>query len=81
MVNPEKRFKAGACIASVFAKEIGRANDTVVFHNVTLQRVYKGADGQFQYATSFHVGDLPKAIFVLGRAYAYLLNDSREESG
>ena len=70
--QPEKKFKAGSCTASVFVNEIeGREGKTRI-KSVTLQRTYLDKDGKFHNTASFKEQDLPKAILVLNKAYEYL---------
>ena len=76
MGEVEKRFKAGACAATVFANEQAEGKD--VLRSVSLQRVYKDREANFKYTTSFHVRDVPKAILVLCRAYAHLALEERD---
>ena len=52
MSQPEKRFKAGACTASIFANEVLTTDGKVVVKNVVLQRIYKNKDGNFQHNAS-----------------------------
>ena len=72
MVQPEKRFKVGACTASIFANEVNTAEGTKNLRSVSLQRTYKDKDGKFQHTTSFKVHDIPKAVLALNKAYEYL---------
>lgn len=41
MAQPEKKFKVGACTASVFANSIETRNGKAVVKSVSLQRAYK----------------------------------------
>ena len=38
----------------------------------TVERVYKGSDGAWKSTGSLDANDVPKAILVLSRAYAYM---------
>lgn len=71
MGDVEKRFKAGACVATVFVNDPGHGREAR--RSVSLQRVYKDADGVFRFASSLWARDVPKAILVLCRAYAHLV--------
>lgn len=73
MAQPEKRFKVGACTASVFVNEINTQNGKASIKSVNLQRVYKDKEGNFQHATSFGANDIPKAVLALSKAYEYLV--------
>ena len=78
MGQPEKRFKVGACTASVFVNEVATGTGAARIASVSLQRTYKDADGAFQRATSFKVNDLPKAMLALHKAYDYLVSDEED---
>ena len=73
MSQPEKRFKAGACTASIFANEVQTTDGPKPVKNVVLQRTYKDKDGNFQHAASFSAADIPKAQLVLQKAFEYLV--------
>ena len=77
MTQPEKKFKVGACTASVFVNEISTANGKAIIKNVVLQRTYKDKEGNFQNTTSLRIDDIPKAILALHKAYDYLVSDEK----
>ena len=79
MAQPEKRFKVGACTASVFVNEVSTANGKAAIKNVTLQKAYKDKQGNFQHSTSFRANDIPKAVLALSKAYEYLMLDEQAE--
>ncbi|MDA2934717.1 hypothetical protein MYX82_10300 [Acidobacteria bacterium AH-259-D05] len=78
MVQPEKRFKVGACTASIFVNEVNTAEGTKNLRSVSLQRTYKDKEGNFQHTTSLKVNDIPKAVLALKKAYEYLTVDEAE---
>ncbi|MDA2933457.1 hypothetical protein MYX82_03850 [Acidobacteria bacterium AH-259-D05] len=78
MVQPEKKFKVGACTASIFANEVNTAEGTKNLRSVSLQRIYKDKEGNFQHTTNFKANDIPKAVLALSKAYEYLTVDERE---
>ena len=75
MAKPEKVFKVGGCTASVFENGTNGPDGTTPFKSVTLQRMYKDKDGNFQYTSSFKLNDIPKAALALEKAYDYLLTE------
>lgn len=79
MTQPEKRFKVGACSASVFANQVNSANGPGVMKSVALQRTYKDKEGNFQHTTSFNANDIPKAVLALIKAYDYMTSDNRAD--
>ena len=78
MAKPEKVFKVGGCTASVFENQMNGMNGPAgtTFKSVTLQRMYKDKDGNFQYTSSFKLNDIPKATLALEKAYDYLLSET-----
>ena len=72
MAQPEKKFKVGACTASVFVNEVKTDDGPVPIKSVSLQRAYKDKNGEFQHTTSFKANDIPKAVLALNKAFEYL---------
>lgn len=79
MAQPEKRFKVGACTASIFVNEVAGRNGVGILKSVSLQRAYKDKSGNFQHTTSFKANDIPKAILALSKAYDYLVSNEEAE--
>ncbi len=77
-MGPEKRFKVGACTASVFANKVQTENGEVALKSVSLQRAYKDKNGEFQHTNSFKRDDIPKAVLALIKAYDYLNSEGAE---
>ena len=80
MVQPEKKFKAGAVTASVFANEIETRSGKASVKSVSLQRAYKDRDGNFQNTASLRANDIQKAVLVLGKAYEYLVMGEEQDA-
>ena len=78
-MQPEKKFKVGACSASIFANEIQAGNGKAVMKSVSLQRTYKDKNGEFQNTSSFGLNDIPKAMLAFSKAYEYLAMSERAE--
>ena len=79
MTQPEKRFKVGACTASVFVNAVNSSNGKTEIKSVSLQRTYKDKEGNFQHTTNFNANDMPKAVLALIKAYDYMTSDNRAE--
>lgn len=77
-MQPEKKFKVGACIASVFKNEVETMTGKRVVKRVILKRVYKDREG-FKYATGLRPEDVSNAITVLQQAEDYLAGDGSGE--
>jgi hypothetical protein len=70
---PERKFKAGAITATVWANDrIGKSGETINMSTVALERTYKDREGQWKRTGSMTLNDLPKAALVLSKAYEYL---------
>jgi hypothetical protein len=77
-MQPEKKFRAGAIEASVWANEIEKEGVKRTVHNVNIQKNYK--DGEAWKQTSqFSVNDLPKVQLVASEAYKYLALKDTEQ--
>ncbi len=73
MAQPEKKFKVGACTASVFVNEVQTSDGPTTMKSVSLQRAYQDKKtGDFKHTTSFKKDDIPKAILAVNKAYEYL---------
>ena len=79
MAQPEKKFKVGACTASVFVNEVATENGKTAMRSVSLQKTYKDKEGNFQHSSSFRANELPKAILALTKAYEYLVSDDQPD--
>lgn len=73
--NPEKKFRAGGCSATVFVNQFQTPTGMKAARNVVLERTYKDQDGQFQTSKSFSMNDIPKAILALQQAYQYIVEN------
>jgi len=75
-----KRFKCGACEASVFENEIDtRDGRRVKVKNAVLQKRYKDKNGEWSSTNSFDVNDIPKALLALNDAYRFIVVDDNTE--
>ena len=71
--KPEKKFRAGGVAATVWKNETLDDNGMPrEFHSISFEKGYKDKSGTWKSTNSLHVGDLPKAIVVLSKAYEYL---------
>ncbi len=78
MVKPEKKFKVGACSASIFVNEIETGVGIISVKNVSLQKTFKNKEGDFQSNSTFKINDIPKAILALKKAYEYLVLENKK---
>jgi len=78
---PEKKFRAGAIVATIWSNENkNKEGEAITFKTVSFERSYKDKNEQWQTTNSLRINDLPKAQLVLAKAYEYLaLSDTSEE--
>lgn len=68
MSKPIKKFRAGAVSAAVWENQGEKGS----YATISLQRSYKDKE-EWKNTSSLRVNDLPKAMLVLNRAFAYLV--------
>ena len=81
---PLKKFRIGAISATIWENQgKSQTGEIVNYKNVSFERNYKDAKGEWQSTTALRQSDLPKAILVLNKAYEYLSfsNLAAEEQG
>lgn len=75
--KPEMKYRMGAVSASVWKRthttKDGRKFET---RQVSIDRTYKDAQGEWQTTNSYDLNDVPKAILALSRAYTHMLTKS-----
>lgn len=82
--KPVQVFRLRGISASVFANTAKADGRDVVFHKVSVQRIYRDNDGEFKSTTSFGRDDLPTVSLLVQRAWEFILdveaNRGRSES-
>lgn len=69
---PEKRFSTGAIQATVWRNNTkSKDGEAVEFRTISFDRRYKDKEGNWQSSKSLRIGDLPKAVVVLNKAFEY----------
>jgi len=81
MAGPEKRFRCGACEASIFENDISRNGQALKIKKAVFQKRYKDKNGQWQSTGSLDVNDIPKAILALSQAYSYMVSVMNKPTG
>jgi hypothetical protein len=75
--KPEMKYRVGAVCASVWKRthttKDGRKFET---RQVSLDRTYKDAQGEWQTTNNYDLNDVPKAILALTRAYDHMATNS-----
>ncbi|MCL4215943.1 MAG: hypothetical protein KJ052_02910 [Candidatus Hydrogenedentes bacterium] len=77
--KPEMKVKVGAVSASVW-KRTHTTKDGRKFESrqVSLDRTYKDAKGEWKSTNNYDINDVPKAILALSRAYEHIATKSDE---
>lgn len=75
--QPVHEFRLGAVKAVVWANP---TKNSTVMHNVTLARIYRDTDGEWQETTSFGRDDLLVAGKVLDMAHTWIHRTEQERS-
>ena len=80
--QPDKKFKAGAVAATIWANELkDRQGKSFAVYTVSFERSYLDKDGNWKSTNSLRVNDIPKLRLVAGEAYEYLIRKGNEENG
>ena len=78
--QPLKKFRIGSISATVWENQgLNEKGEVTNFRNVSFERAYRDAKGEWQSTTGLRASDLPKAILVLNKAYEYLAFDNAKE--
>ncbi|MFW5990848.1 MAG: hypothetical protein ACOCZ6_03560 [Nanoarchaeota archaeon] len=77
--GPLKSFKAGPIRATIWENPTGK-EDSSTFKSISLDRIYKDKEGQWQKSSTLRIGDLPKASVVLNKAYEYLVTNPGQDT-
>ena len=76
---PEKKFRAGAISATIWQNEgHTREGASALFNTISFERGYKDKEGNWKSTTSLRIGDIPRAVVVLNKAYEYLILNKSE---
>ena len=79
-MRPEQKFRVGNVAATIWNNERKVDGKIKEFKTVSFEKSYKDKDNEWQSTNSLGVGDLPKAMVVIGKAYEYLSLKQLEES-
>ena len=78
--QPEKKFRAGAISATIWQNNIEKDGKLASFNSVSLERVYKDKEGNWQTTCNFRANDLPKLALVAQKAYEYVIFKASTEA-
>lgn len=78
--QPLKKIRAGAISATIWKNPVpNKLGEEGDFKTISLDRVYKDKQGQWQRTNSYRLNDLPRAMIALGKAYEYLILHEDEQ--
>ena len=77
---PEKKFRAGAVSATVWQNSVEKDGQLSSYSSVSLDRVYKDKEGNWQNTNSFRANDLPKLALVAQKAYEFVVMKASTEA-
>ena len=76
---PERKIRAGAVSATVWLNKGHKENgEESEYRTVSLERNYKDKGGEWKSSNSMRVGDVPKAIAALQKAYEHLVLNEQD---
>lgn len=76
---PERKIRAGAVSATVWLNKSQKENgEESEYRTVSLERNYKDKGGEWKSSNSMRVGDVPKAIAALQKAYEHLVLNEQD---
>ncbi|MHC4158414.1 MAG: hypothetical protein ACYSSO_04965 [Planctomycetota bacterium] len=81
MVKPEIVFKVGAVRASVFRNIIKKDGQSIQLPKVVIEVRYKDKTGKWKSTNSLSVNEIPKAILALQKAFEYLSENKKSDTG
>ena len=71
--KPEHKYKYGAVSATIWKRtHKTKTGETFEKSQVSIDRRYKDANGEWKSTNTFDANDIPKAILALSRAYEYI---------
>ncbi|HIH21974.1 MAG: hypothetical protein J4478_03025 [Candidatus Diapherotrites archaeon] len=72
-MQPVKKFRAGRVDVSIWENSKELAGEQKVLESISIQRSFKGKDGDWQHSKSFSKSDLPNVILATQKAFEYLV--------
>ena len=78
--RPAKKFRAGGISAALWKGTMQLKDGTEIeTASVALDKRYKDAEGNWKSSSYLRVNDVPKAIFVLQKAYEYMVAKNADD--
>jgi len=78
---PVAKFKAGQVSSALWENQVQVKGAAVTILKATVQRRYKGRNGEWQSSSSFSRNEIPLAIHCLQKAFEKIIEMQGENSG
>ena len=78
--TPIAKFQAGQVSAALWENQVEIKGRTVTLLKATVQRRYKGKDGNWQSSSSFGRNEIPLAIYCLQKAFEKIIEKQKDGS-
>jgi len=78
---PVAKFKAGQVSSALWENQVQVKGAAVTILKATVQRRYKGRNGEWQSSGSFSRNEIPLAIHCLQKAFEKIIEMQSEDSG
>ena len=78
---PVAKFKAGQISSALWENQVQVKGAAVTILKATVQRRYKGRNGEWQSSGSFSRNEIPLAIHCLQKAFEKIIEMQSEDSG
>ncbi len=80
-MEPKEKFRVGGVTASIFENmRTNSAGEAFSSQYVVVDRSYRDKAGEWKNTTSLGVGDVPKAILALNKAYEHMVLSGNGEN-
>ena len=78
--RPVAKYTAGQVSAAIWKSEVTtKAGKKVTMLKATVERRYKGRDGQWKSSGSFSRNEIPLVQYVLGKAFEAMVEEGKAE--
>jgi len=76
--TPVAKFKAGQVSSALWENQVQVKGKTITILKATVQRRYKGQDGNWQSSSSFSRNEIPLAIYCLQKTFEKIIEKQGE---
>ncbi len=79
MAEPEKQFRVGSVIASIYRNTGQSASGLRTYKTVRLHREFRDRYRQLHTSSWLNANDVPRAMLALHRAFEHLMSEATDE--